>query len=275
MLRYLEDIGRERVPDPVGVLHVGVERVAVLAGVVGAERAAGLHVLRVDPGDDVAAANDTGGLREGRVGGRLVPHLEEIRDIVGTLVPYGSAADGLRCRRDRRQRIVVDPHRLRGVFRLGRRFGDHEGDGIAHVADPILRQAPVRRRPHGRAVGTLPLEGHLHGAEAVARHVGSGEDGDDAGAGGGRGGVDGEDPCVRMGRPDDDHVRLARLVDVVMEAALAAEEANVLEALQRLADAELPHPIKPPLVRFRWCGAGDSNIAGRGAVGYRGPIHQM
>jgi hypothetical protein len=45
-----------------------------------------------------------------------------------------------------------------------------------------------------------------------------------------------------MGRPDDGHVRLARQVDVVMEAALAAEEANVLEALDRLPDAELLHP---------------------------------
>ncbi len=100
MLRHLEDIAGQRIPDAVRVLDVGIERVAVLPRIVDAERAPRLHVLRVHPGDDVAATNHARGGREGGVGGCLVAHLEEIGDIVGALVPYRGAADGIRGARD-------------------------------------------------------------------------------------------------------------------------------------------------------------------------------
>ena len=60
-LRDLEDAGRERLPHAVRVLHVGVERVALLARVPHAERAARLHEMRVDPADHVAALDDMRG----------------------------------------------------------------------------------------------------------------------------------------------------------------------------------------------------------------------
>ncbi len=100
----------------------------------------------------------------------------------------------------------------------------------------------MRGRPHGRAVGPLALERHLHGAEAL--HVGAGEDGSHTGSGGRGGRVDRTDSRMGMGGPDDHHMRLAGLVDVVVEAAFTAEETDVLEALHRLPDTELPHPIR-------------------------------
>jgi hypothetical protein len=41
--------------------------------------------------------------------------------------------------------------------------------------------------------------------------------------------------------PDEDRVGLAGEIDVVVESPLAPHEARVLEALDRLADAELLH----------------------------------
>src|SRR5262249_38494240 len=51
MLGDLEDVAGERRPDAVWVLHVRVERVAILAGIVDAERAPRLQVLRMHAAD--------------------------------------------------------------------------------------------------------------------------------------------------------------------------------------------------------------------------------
>src|SRR5262249_17550311 len=59
---------------------------------------------------------------------------------------------------------------------------------------------------------------------------------------GGRLGVDGADAGMRMGGAHDGHVRLAGQIDVVVVAAFAAEETDVLEAAYRLPDPELAHP---------------------------------
>ena len=82
----------QRVAHAMRVLDVGVERVAVLAGIVDAERAARLHVLGVDPGDDVAARGPRDPPGERGVGGRLVAGLEDVGDVVGALVPDRRAA---------------------------------------------------------------------------------------------------------------------------------------------------------------------------------------
>src|SRR5207253_4636817 len=56
--RDLENASGERLTHPVRVLHVGVEREAVLARVPYADRPARLHEMRVDPADHVAALDD-------------------------------------------------------------------------------------------------------------------------------------------------------------------------------------------------------------------------
>ena len=243
MLGDLQDVGRERGADAVRVLDVGVERVAILAAIVDAERAPRLHVLGVDARDDVAAADDPRRLRERGVGRRLVARLEEIRDVVRALVPHrGAARLGRRGgRRHGRQRLVVDAHEIGGVLRLSARLGDHHRDRVTDVACAVWRQPSLRRGEHGRAVRALPLQRHRHRAEAVAGHVRPGEDGEHAGRAQRRRGVDPADARVRVHRADDHRVGLARQIDVGVEAAFAANEADVLEALDALPDPELAH----------------------------------
>jgi len=52
-------------------------------------------------------------------------------------------------------------------------------------------------------------------------------------------------------RAHDHRVRLARQVDVVVKPPLAAQEADVLEPLDGLADPELPHPPRLPVCECR------------------------
>ena len=241
VLRHLEDVGGQRVAHAVGILHVGVERVAPLAGIPRAERAARLHVLRVDARDDVAPLDHARRRSEGCLGGDGVACLVEVRDVVGALVPdRGPAGGGRRGGRHRGQRRVVDHQALGGVLGLSQRLGHDHGDGIAHVARAPARQGLVRRREHRRAVGALALERHLHRAEVVAEVV-TGEDGEDAGdlERGLR--VDAGDARVGVQRADDDRVGLAQQVHVVVEAALALDEADVLEPLDALTNPELAH----------------------------------
>jgi hypothetical protein len=200
VLRHLEDHARQRVPHAVGVLDVRVERVAVLGRIVAAESAPGLQVLRVHPGDDVAAPDHPVGPGAGEVRGHAVARLEDVRDIVRALVPDRRAAGpGVRRRGHRRQRLVIDQDQLGRVPGLGRRLGDHEGDRIAHVSNAIPNEARVGRCPHRRAVGSLPPERHPGRAGTIARQIDAGEDRDDTRGARGRSRVDGPDPrvCVR------------------------------------------------------------------------------
>ena len=243
VLGDLEDIAGEGVPHAVGILHVGVERVAVLAGVVHAQRAARLQILRVHAGDDVAPADDVRRPRDGGVGGGLVPRGKNVGDIVGGLVPDPRAARRGRRRgvRHRRQGVIVHVHALGGVLGLGQRLRDHHRHRVADIAHAILAETLVRRGEHGGAVRPGALEHHLHGAEAVLGEIGAGENGDHARhrARGGR--LDGPDPGMGMRRAHDDQVRLAGQVDVVVEAALTLQQPRIVEAPDPLPDPVLPH----------------------------------
>ena len=243
VLRDLEDIAGQRVPHPMRILHVRVERVAVLAGVVDAQRAPRLEILRVHAGDDVAPADHVRRRRHRGVGGGLVPRGEDIGDIVRGLVPDPRAARRGRRRgiRHRRQRVIVHVHALGGVLGLGEGLRDHHRDRIADIAHPLLAEALVRRGEHGRAVGPGALERHLHGAEAVPGQIGTGEDGDHARQRPRGGGLDGPDPRMGMRRAHHHHVDLAGQVDVVVEAALALQQPRIVEAPDPLPDPELPH----------------------------------
>src|SRR5206468_1660481 len=67
---------------------------------------------------------------------------------------------------------------------------------------------------------------------------------------GGRG-VDPADARVRVHRADDHRVGLFRQVDVGVEAAFAADEADVLESLDALPDSELAHGAQASVQR-KW-----------------------
>ena len=86
-LRHLEHHVGEHVAHAVRIVHVGVQRVAVLRRIVDADRAARLHVLRVHAGDHVAAFDDMGGAGERRLGRRAVAAFGGVGDVVGVFVP--------------------------------------------------------------------------------------------------------------------------------------------------------------------------------------------
>src|SRR5712672_6747 len=86
--RDFENTSGERLAHPMRVLHIGVERETVLAGVPHADRTARLHEMGIDPADHIAALDDASRLGESRLGRGLVAGLEQVRDVVGALVPY-------------------------------------------------------------------------------------------------------------------------------------------------------------------------------------------
>ena len=242
-LRDAEDLGREEGARTMGVLKIRVERVACLAGVVVPDRAARLHELRVDAAHDVAPAHDARRARKGGVGRRPVAHLEHVRHVVRALVPYRCCARprGVRRRRDRRQRLVVDRDLLRGVLGLRERFGDHECDRIADVAHAPAREPRMRPREHRRAVRALALEGERGRAEPLGGEVVAGQHRDHARGRRCRGDVDRADARAGVRRAQHDHVRLSGQVHVVDEPSLPAQEPRVFEPGDGLADAELAH----------------------------------
>ena len=87
-LRHLEHHVGEHVAHAVRIVHVGVQRVAVFHRVVGANRAAWFHVLRMHARDHVAPSDDVRGLGEGRLGRRPVAAFDGVGDVVRVLVPH-------------------------------------------------------------------------------------------------------------------------------------------------------------------------------------------
>ena len=258
VLGDLEDAAGQGVADAMRVLDVGVEGVAVLDRIVDAERAPRLQVLRVDPRDDVAASDDPVSPGEGRLGRRAVAGLEDVADVVGTLVPHrrGAGLGGLRGRGHRRQRLVVDLDEVGRVLGLGAGLGDDERDRVAHVPHAVAGETPMGAGEHRRAVRALALERHGHRAEAV--DVGAGEDGEDAGRAPRRRRVDRAEPRVRVQRAHDHGVRLEGDVDVVEVATASLQEPDVLDPLDALPDPELPHRRSPPYGCRRAPGAANS-----------------
>ena len=101
-------------------------------------------------------------------------------------------------------------------------------------------------RMPGRAAGR---PGHR---QRVVRDVGAGEDGDDARHRLRRGRVDRADVRVRVGAPQDRHAGHARQLDVVEVAALAGDEARVLDPLDRARRGRRSRSSRgPPLSRPR------------------------
>ncbi len=164
-LRDLEDAGRQCLPHPVRVLHIGVERVAVLARVPHPDRAARLHEMGIDPADHIAPLDDVRRRRERGVGRRLVAALEQIRDVVRALLPDRVLARGrVGGVGDRRQDLVIDRDQFGGVLRLRQARGNDEGDRLADIAHPLPRETEMGAPEHRRAVRPLAAQGHAHRA---------------------------------------------------------------------------------------------------------------
>ena len=247
-LGHLEDVLRQHVAHAMGILHVGIEGHAILARIVGAERAARLHVLGVHPRDHVAPLDDPGGALDRLVGGGLVAALDEVGDVVGAVVPHRGRAGLHRVggRGHRGQRLVVDTDQLGRVLGLGQRVGDHHRHRIADIAHPVGDQRRPLRGVHRLTVGALARHVGLGHAEPVGHDVVAGVDRQHARRLPGRLDVDRPDIGVGVRRPHEDRVGLAVQVDVIDVAPLPAQQARILEPQDRLTDTVLAHDAFSP-----------------------------
>ena len=145
---------------------------------------------------------------------------------------------------DRGQRRVVDRDGLGRVERGGARLGDDDGDRLAGVADLAGRQHRVRRIGHLGAVAVAESEARIahqrrNTADAVGRQIVGGEDAKHPRHGQGAGRLERPQTGMGVGRAHHGHMGLAGQVDVVGETAAPGQQARVLGAAHRLADAEI------------------------------------
>ena len=223
VLGYFEDLVGQRVADPVRVLHIRIKGIAVLAGIVTADDTARVHELGIDAADHITVGDDARGLGEGCVRRGLVPGFKDVGDIVRAVFPDRCSTKGcLGGVRDRGQIIIVNIDQLGGILRLHQAVRNHQGEGIAHIADPVQGQAGMSAREHRRAVGPLTLHRRRHGAQGVGGDIRTGIYAKNTWRRPCRQNVHGNDPRMGMGRAHDHRMGLASQIDVIDKAALAA-----------------------------------------------------
>ena len=136
-----------------------------------------------------------------------------------------------------RQGVDVELDRLKRILGRRRAIGDHDGDRLADIADLAMRD-------HRLLVGLerrhllLPERNLRDGAERRA-HVRRRDDGVHPGARERRRRVDGDDAAMRHGAAQDRRMQQAVAHDVVDILAAAAQETQVLDALDRAADQRI------------------------------------
>jgi hypothetical protein len=242
-LGQIEDVVGQLITQLEYALAAGGQGESLGFAIVVADRAAGLHGADDDPVVDQVDAADRGGLGEGRIGGGLVAQLVVDAEVARRLVPdqrgpgrVGSGQVGVG-----RQLLIVDHDQLGSVARLAQAFRHHGGHRIAHVAYPVAGQHRMGRldRLAAGLAGDRRHAGNV--ADALGLEILGAVDRHYARRRKGLNGVDGQDLGVGIGAADQHHDRLIALIDVVVVAALAGEEASILHPTQALAGAELTH----------------------------------
>ena len=128
---------------------------------------------------------------------------------------------------DRRQRFVFDFDKLRGVFGDVAVVGDHAGHRLAGEAHFVLRQHVIQARLFDRRMR------HQQRQRVPLQHFGQVGEGDyrmHAGYGERSAFVDIAEPGVRVGAAHEGRVQHAGDLDVVDEAAFAAQQRGVFLA---------------------------------------------
>jgi hypothetical protein len=179
-------------------------------------------------------------------GGFLVADLDVDADIVRRLVPQGRGAGGDRIggAHHHRQRLVGNIDQFGGILRRSDRLGDDECHRLADKACPVGRQrvmAGSDRRGTAQPrldVGRRREPGIVRDrAEPGGKVVGAGQHSEHSRCGERRRLVHRDDAGMGIGRAHEAGLRLARQCDVVAEAAPAGQQAKILLAPHRLADA--------------------------------------
>src|SRR5215472_5586422 len=182
-------------------------------------------------------------VREGGFGRLAVAALPVEAEIVRDVVPNQrrTGLGGARRVRDGRQNVIVNLDQFGGV--LGGRgvFRDDKGDAIADMPRAPTREQRVLDHFDATAVAVLQRHDTGNLTDAVALEVRTGEDANNAGCGECRRRIDRTDDRVRMRRAQDIADGLARQYDVICIVAGTGDEAAILAAPHRLANAELSH----------------------------------
>ena len=206
-----------------------MHRELACAAVVLGDRAAGLERLGAGARPAQLAPDHHIGAREvlvDRAECELAVHGDVCRPALGM-------QDGIAARPDRglgidhrRQRLVLDLDQLEGVLGEVAALGSDDRHGLADVAHPVEGDAALLDRRVGET---------RHRARDLG-DLGAGHDGCDPGQGLGAAHVDRFDPGVGVRAAQRRGVQHVRQHDVVDVAALAGEQARVLDPLHALAD---------------------------------------
>src|SRR5262249_4304904 len=205
-----------------------------------ADRAARLHRIDDDPVVDEIEGNPM--LRRGHrpLDRDTVAHLPIEAEVARRFFPYAGLvwierAGGLD---DSRERLILDCDQLGRIARRGGAFRD---DHRARVTDMPYTVADDRRmwRQHRRrpvAVGDRAEARNV--SDPVARDVIPGQDGEHAGGGKRCRRIDSADARMRVRRAQHEGISLVRSLNVIDIIAATGDEAPVLDAADRLTDAE-------------------------------------
>ena len=176
---YIENLFRQKLSHTVRILHVGMQKITIFPLVIGADGAAGFHVLGEDAGNHKAAADDTVRPGKRRLCRCRVTNLKQTRHIVRTVIPHQrrirvDRAGGIG---NRRQRQVVNGDRFSGIVRLGQRIRNDQRNGITNITNTAQRQRRLWAVFHRFAIRAEPFCRHAGNTEIVGGDIFPGIDG--------------------------------------------------------------------------------------------------
>ncbi len=231
--RDLEHLAANDVADDVAALAADGERVAI--AIVLGDDAAGVEIVGDQPLIDQRDFHLVCRLGEGAARGFLIADGGLESEIARPIRPdlRGAGFERRHGADHVRQRLPVDGDGLGGVFGLGERVGNDEGNGVADVADDIARQNRIRRHDdrhvgdHARRRQRSKI-GHVLGCQQQphAGHRPYFTEVADA------------ESRVRVRRAQHDRVQTSGRREVGDVVSGAAQQRGVLLARQCLAEAE-------------------------------------
>ncbi len=230
------------------VLARRVERERVGSTIVVANRRPRLHRVRNQAVVDEIELGHVRRRGERRVGRRLVADVPiEDRVVRRGIMDLRLAGTGGLGQIDHGGQFgVVDLDLFRRVPRLNVSVGDDDRDMVADIAHLALGERRMGAGLHRRAVLRMNHPAAGEAADLVGRDVVAGEDRDGARRLPRLGRIDLVDRRMGVRRAQEIGVGLAGTVDVVEVMALAGDEADVLFALDRSADACRAHDVSLP-----------------------------
>ena len=236
VLRQAKHEGRHQQALDVRVLVGYVERVIVGGPAVGADRGARLHGVGYQAVVDQIQLGHVRGTGKGGIDLGFVADRPLVAVIVWRGFVQGRAVLCVAYVGHGIERLVLDLDEFGGVFGLLKRFGDHHGDVVAHVARFAVGEYRVRGLLHRLSVGAGDQPPAGQSVDAVRGDVIAIEYRDDAGRGSSRRLVHADDAGVGVWRAHEHGVRHAAKIDVVGVLAGARQEAIVLFAQDGFAD---------------------------------------